>query len=83
MATPEPAVVAAFELQHEVTTGGAAREPDGAHRCFGAGVDEAHHLDGRHRVDHPIGEVEFGLGGSAKGGAERGGVSYSLDDSGV
>ena len=37
-------VVAAFELDHQVAAGGAARQPDRAHRGLGAAVHEPHLL---------------------------------------
>ena len=67
-------MVAAGELEHAVAPGEAAREPDRAHRGLGAGGDEAHHLDRRHRVDDLLRELDLGLGRGAEGRPAGGGV---------
>ena len=46
------AVVAALELDDAVAVGDGASQPERRHRRLRPGVDEAHHLDGRHRLDH-------------------------------
>ena len=67
-------MVAARELEDAVAPREAAREPDRAHRGLGAGGDEAHHLDRRHRVDDLLRELHLGFGRGAEGRPARGGV---------
>ena len=45
------AVIAALELHDLLPAREAARKPDRAHRCFGAGAAHAHQLDRRHQLD--------------------------------
>ena len=40
-------------------SGPAPGQPQDAHRCLGARVDHAHHVDARHRLDDQFGEVSL------------------------
>ena len=51
------AVVVAGELDDRIPPGEAAGQADGAHRRFGAGVDQPHHLDRRHGRDDQLGQL--------------------------
>ena len=62
------AVVAAGELDDHVPSGEAAGQADGAHRRLGAGADQAHHLDRRHRLHNQLGKLRLPFGGSAEAG---------------
>ena len=70
------AVIAAFELDDEVAAGEAAGQADRGHGGFGAGVDQAHHFDGRDGIADGCGELDFGFGGRAETGAD---VERSVD----
>ena len=64
-------VVAARELEDPVAPRRAAREPDRAHRGFGARADHPHLLDRRERVDDLVRELDLALGRRAEGRARR------------
>ena len=55
-------VIAPLGLDDPRASGGRSGETDRAHRGFRAGVDEPHHLDGRHETDDALGEAHFHLG---------------------
>ena len=60
------AVVAAFELDDLVAAGIATGQANGAHGGFGAGVDHADHVHGRHQLADLVGHGDFGGGGGAE-----------------
>ena len=76
------AVVAAFELDDLVAAGEGAREAHRGHRRLGAGVDEAHELDRRHRVADEARQLDLELGRGAEAGAALGRLLQDLDDGG-
>ena len=89
VASPEPAgdqqvvgvaVVAAGELDHRVTPGDAAGQPDRGHYRLGAGGHEADHLQVGYGADHPLGELDLRLAGGAEGEPVGGGLPDRLDD---
>ena len=53
------AVIAAFKLDGEVSVREAARQPQGAHHRFGAGVHETDHLDAGHGGANFLGEINL------------------------
>ena len=53
------AVVAALELDDHVAPGKAARQADRAHRGFGAGGHQAHHVHARHALDQQFGQFDL------------------------
>ncbi len=69
-------VVAAGELENPVPVGRGSREPQRRHCRFGAGRDEAHHLDRGNRVDDLGRQLHLGL----RRGTERRSVLRRLDD---
>ncbi len=77
------AVVAAFEFDEQVAPGVAARQADGAHGGFGAGGDEAHHVEAGDEFDELFGQVDFSFCGRAEGEAVGGSFLHGADDVGV
>ena len=59
-------VIAALELDDLLAPRVRARHAHGAHRRFGAGADEAHHLERRHHLPHELAELHFELGRRAE-----------------
>ena len=55
-------VVVAGELDDPIAPGEAARQPDGAHRGFGARVDQPHLFDRGNQVDDQFGQLVFRFG---------------------
>ena len=60
------AVVATFKLDDLAAPGGAACQAQGAHACFGAGADQAHHVHRRHEFEQGFNQLNFTLCGRAK-----------------
>ena len=60
------AVITAFELDDFIAMGKAARQTDGAHRGFGAGVHHAHHVHAWHQSGDQFGHFHFHFGRRAK-----------------
>ena len=73
------AVVAALELDDEVSAGKSAGEPDGGHACLGAGADEAQLFDGGKAAGDQFGEVGFGGDGGSEARATGGRLLDGLD----
>ena len=67
------AVVAAGELEDAVAPGKAARQADGAHRRLGAGIHQAHHVDGRERLDDQPSQVHLARRGRPEAATLGGG----------
>ncbi len=63
------AVIIAGELDDHVAPGEAAGQANGAHRGFGARVDQPHLLDRRHGLDNQLGQLVFGQRRRAEAGA--------------
>ena len=77
------AVIAARELDQLVASGEAAREPQRAHRRFGAARTKANRLDRRnHRADE-LGEFAFGFGRRAVRRTACGCGLHGFDDGGM
>ena len=76
------AVVAALELDDEITAGGAPRETDGAHGRLRPRGDQTHHLHGRHRGHDEIGQLDLARGRRAIARAPREGLPHRLDHGG-
>mmetsp|Transcript_8138 Transcript_8138/g.20250 ORF Transcript_8138/g.20250 Transcript_8138/m.20250 type:complete len:478 (+) Transcript_8138:194-1627(+) len=72
------AVVAPLELDHLLALGVRTHEAQHAHARLRARVGEAHHLDGRHRVDDHLGELVL----ERTRRAERGALLHGLGDGG-
>jgi hypothetical protein len=66
------AMIAAVELNNFIAFGEAAREPDGGHAGFGAGIRHAHFLDARHERADELGHGDFARIRNAKAGAVLG-----------
>src|SRR5918997_2933108 len=77
------AVVVAVELQDPLASREPAREPDGAHRRLRPGVGHPHHLDGRHRLAHELGQLYLELGRGAEGSPFASRVFYGRDHGGM
>ncbi len=77
------AVIAALKFNGDVTAGKAARDAQGAHRSFGAGIDEPNHLNGRDEIANEFGELDFAFGGRAKASADFERQFDGLDDGGM
>ena len=73
------AVIAAFELDQDVATGKPARQADGAHRRLGTGRHQPHHVQRGHQFAQQIGNIDFALGGRAKGQTIDHGFLYRFD----
>jgi hypothetical protein len=52
------AVITAFKLENAISIGGCARDPQSAHHGFGAGRNEAQHLDPWEATGNPFGQLE-------------------------
>ena len=77
------AVVAALELDEQVTTGRGSRQAQRAHRGLGTRVDEAHHLDRTEARGDAIRQAQLAGGGRAERGSGVHGVVQGLTDLGV
>ena len=77
------AVVAAFKLDQFAAPGGATRQTDGAHRGFGAGADQPHHVHAGHQFEDFFGQLDFALGWRAKREAVKRCVLHSAQHSRV
>ena len=73
-------MVAALELHELVAAGGAARQPDRAHRRLGARGDQAHHVDAGDGLDETFGELDLELRGCAERRPTRCGGRSCLHD---
>ena len=74
------AVIAARELDDAGAPRDPAREPDRAHGGLGAGVDQAHLLDGRHPRDDLLGQLDLAGRRRAEREPPPGRVPHGLDD---
>ena len=74
------AVVAAFKLDDGVAAGEATRQADGAHRRFGAGADQTHHVQAGQMCAQLLGNLHFRLGRRAEGQAFERRLAHRLDD---
>ena len=76
------AVVTAVELQQQVASRDAARQPDRAHRGLGSRRDETDHVDAGNGVDDPLGQFDLEERRRAERRASRGGRGRRLHDLG-
>ncbi len=74
------AVIAAFELDGKVAARESARHAQRAHGGFGPGIDQAHHLDGRHALVNQLGQLHLALGGRAEAGSDRENLAQRVHD---
>ena len=63
------AVIAAIKFDDHIPAGNAARQSDGAHGGFGAGIDHSNHFNGRNCVNHKLGQFNFQISRGAKAGS--------------
>ena len=73
------AVIVAGKFDDHVPAGESAGQADGAHRGFGAGADQPHFFDRRHRLDDQFGQFAFGLGRRAEARSPGRGRLHRLD----
>ncbi|GBE29646.1 hypothetical protein BMS3Bbin04_00667 [bacterium BMS3Bbin04] len=76
-------VIAAREFDNHITFGGGTCQPYRRHRRFGAGVDEANHLHGRHPVNYLLRQLSFQRAGCAEAGTVTDGVLEGGGDIGM
>ena len=74
------AVITALEFYDHVPVGKTARQPDGAHGGFGAGIDHAHLLQRRHHLTQRVGHARLDLGGRTESQAVGGGFADGVHD---
>ena len=77
------AVIATFEFDDFVAMGEAARQANGAHGGFGAGVNHAHHVHAGHQLAHQLGHFHFHLGWRAEAQTARSRFNHRVTDVGV
>ena len=53
------AMIITSKLDHDVSTGVSSRQSNRTHRRFGSRIDQSHHFNRRHRVNHQFGEFIF------------------------
>ena len=77
------AVVAAGELHDDIATALRAGETQCSHHCFGAGVGEAHAIDGADAANDLLGKLDLGRARGAEGERVSNGALRGRDDCGV
>ena len=72
-------MITALEFNGQIAAGESARDAQGAHGGFGAGVNQTHHLHGRNDVRDQLREFHLLPGGSAEAGSDLEDTAKSLD----